>query len=357
MTLTNFPFDPLLDLAPWMGQRQCTYRFNLINGASGENLGTITPIRTATLTHDTSRVIKRQLNLAFGRTDAAAINPITDQVAVTMVFPNGAEYPLGRFLFTDATYQRFTIGVLSNTVLNDHMYIVDQPIERGFGSRLISNSILPPVSRVILEALVDLPIKVEIEYSSFLSTDSWSIGARRGQIIETLALVGDYFSPWFDFSNTMRFIRSFDPAKVIPDFDWDAGNQVMRNSITESANVLNAPNRFVVTSNSAINPDIPTFGSVDVPANAPNSFEKRGFRLVQVTNLQATSSDQCVAIARNLMERQNLVQTTTLTTAPDPRHDSYNVVKWQDAQWLELSWALPLQAGEPMTHTLRRSFT
>lgn len=367
--LTNYPFDPLLDLAPWVGQRQCTYRFDLLNGTSGENKGEIHPIRGATLSHDTSRTIKRQLQLSLGVVDTALIDPVTDRVLVTMVFPGGQEYPLGRYMFTDESDQIFTTGELANVVLNDEMYLVDQAITQGFDGSTNSLSSANPagtspaasiagwaITAIVQVLFNDLPVRIEIEPSPYTSTQSWAIGTKRGSIVESLALTGAYFSPWFGNDGFMHWIRAFNPANAIPDWDWDEGRQVMRGTITRSSNILNAPNRFVVISVAPAGNKEPTFAVANVPANAPHSFEKRGFIIADVRDVSAVTTDQCAAIAQNLAERQMIFETTTLDTAPDPRHDSYNVVKWQDALWLELAWTMRLTEGAPMSHTLRRSY-
>jgi hypothetical protein len=360
VALTTIPYDPLLDLAPWIGQRQASFRFDLVNRVSGIRLGEIHPIRSASLSHDTGRSTKRQLNLTLGTSESASINPITDMVNVFMVFPGGQEWPLGQYVFTDASYQIFTAGQLANMILNDLMYIVDQPIEKGFTARnAVSESFFASGSSIpvcITNLLTDLPIKFDIESSPYASVDSWSAGATRGSIIETLSLTGNYFSPWFGNDGVMHFIQAFNPANRIPDFDWDRGNQVMRSSILQSSNILNAPNRFIVISNAPANRNEPTFGVADVPVNAPHSIENRGFVIPVVQDLQALSKEQCAAIASNLVQRQTVFETSTVTTAPDPRHDSYNVIKWQDELWLELAWTLPLTEGSQMTHTLRKAY-
>src|SRR5262245_10516842 len=92
---------PKTDLTAAVGQRQCTFRFDLTDGVTGETLGAVTPIRTpATLTHDTSRTTKRNLSIALGKADTAAINPVRDRISPYLVFPGTAEYPLGRYMFT-----------------------------------------------------------------------------------------------------------------------------------------------------------------------------------------------------------------------------------------------------------------
>lgn len=369
--LTNFPYDPLLDLAPWVGQRQCTYRFNLVNGVSGENKGEIHPIRGASLSHDTSRTIKRQLSLSLGVEDTALINAIQDRITVTMVFPNGQEYPLGRYMFTAESDQVFTSGELANVVLNDEMYLVDQAITQGFdgSSTSLSGSDSSgaggsasgaaagfSITSIITALFQSLPVQIRIESSPFTSRQSWGIGTMRGSIVEALALTGDYFSPWFGNDAFMHFIRAFNPANKIPDFDWDQGNQVMRSSIVKTSNILNAPNRFVVISAAPSSTRQPTFAQANVPVNAPHSFEHRGFIIADVRDVSAATTAQCAAIAQNLVERQTVFETIRIDTAPDPRHDSYNVVKWLGDLWLELAWSMTLTEGQPMSHTLRKAY-
>jgi hypothetical protein len=295
------------------------------------------------------------------------VNPISDRILVFMTFPDGTEYPLGKYMFTDASSQIFTSGDLNNVVLNDEMYMVDQPITQGFsahgGSASASSGLtgLPngvQVAIAISQLLEDLPVVVEVEGGPGSVFQSWGIGTNRGSILESLALSGGYFSPWFGNDTKLHFIQSFNPALEIPDFDWDAGNQVMRSSIVQTSNILNAPNRFIVISNTPTDSSTTSaFAQVDVPVNAPNSFEKRGFIIASVSDVQATNSFQCGLIAENLMQRSTVFETVTMSTAPDPRHDSYNVIKWQGDLWLELTWTLALTEGAPMTHTLRKAYS
>jgi hypothetical protein len=350
--LTTFPHDPLLDLEPWVGQRQCTYRFERINGVTGEVLGEIHPLRGATLTHDTTRTIKRQLSFNLGVVDSALVEALTDRILVFMVFPNGAEYPLGRYIFTDQSQELFTSGRLANMVLNDEMFLVDQQITTGVGS---SNR---NVVTVVQEVLEPLPVSFDMEPSPFASNSSWSIGTGRGALLEDLATQGDYFSPWFDNEGVMRWIRSFDPADGrLPDFDFDAHRNVLRAGITETSDLLTAPNKFIVISNAPNNTSTEVVGIADIPSNAPHSFASRGFEIASVQDLQVLDAGQAQAVARNLANRQTVFERTTLSTPPDPRHDSYNVIRWQGALWLELAWSMALVEGGAMGHLLRKAYS
>ena len=350
--------DPILDLEPWVGQRQATFRFDLSDGVTGQKLGQLTPLREANLSHDTQRTIKRSLSLSLGVVDTAAINPITDRVSVFMVFPSGAEYPLGRYMFTDASRQVFTSGIasahtaggLATVTMGDEMFLVDQQITKGITS--VNNSI----SSTIQTVLEDVGVDFEMEASPFLGAESWAIGTNRGSILEALALTGDYFSPWFGNDYKLHFIRSFDPSSRVPDFDLDDGNNVLRDSIVETDDLITAPNRFVVISNASNNPDLEIVATADVPPNAPHSIPNRGFIVPSVISLQVTDSTQAQAVATGLANRQTVFERVTLTTAPDPRYDSYDVVRWQEQNWLELAWSMQLVEGGTMTHLLRKSY-
>src|SRR4030095_15156076 len=119
----------------------------------------------------------------------------------------------------------------------------------------------------------------------------------------------------------MRFIRAFDPADEIADFDWDARQVVVRGNILETDDLLTAPNRFIVISNASDDSSAAVFGSFDVPDSAPHYLPNRGFVIAQVEDLQITDKAQAAAVARNLAIRQTVFERVSVTTAPDPRHD------------------------------------
>ena len=165
-----------------------------------------------------------------------------------------------------------------------------------------------------------------MEPSPYTSAEAWGVGHNRGSILESLALSGDMFSPWFNNDGILTFIRTFNPANRVPDFNFDAGNQVMRAGIVKNDDLLTAPNIFIVASNSATSDDLPAVGRASVPVNAPNSVINRGFEIPEVQNLQLSDSTQAQAVAEALVNRQAIYERVSMSTAPDPRFDSYNVV-------------------------------
>lgn len=358
-TLTTLERSPQLDLDLFVGQLSATYRFTRFNGTTGEVLSELHPVRNASLSHDTTRTIKRQLQLTLGAEDTEAINPITDRVEVFMVFSDGTEFPLGRYMFTDASYELFTSGRLSHVVLNDEMFLVDQQAQNGVDAVALGTGLAAlgsGVADVIVNLLQDLPVQFSIEQSSFFSIQSWTAGTRLGQVLEALSLTGDYFSPWFDNTGVLRFIRAFDPAKRVPDFDWDRGNKIYQATTMDTNNVLTAPNRFVVISNAAGDQTQAVVGVADVPFNTPYSFAQRGFYIPQIVDLQLSTIDQAQAVAENLVQRQTIFERTEVVTNPDPRHDSYNVIHWREQNWLEIAWTMALTEGGHMSHVLRKAY-
>lgn len=340
-----------LNLSAAVGQQVSSYRFDLINGVTGQRLGTIKPIRTGTLTMDTSRTTKRDLSLALGKADTAAINVLTDRIVPYMVIPGYAAdaFPLGRYQFTDPSRQPSTGGRTSNVQLSDEMFLVDQQISQGIAGAGRD------LMLVILDVVAGLGLTLDIEPSPYVSADAWTLGATRGQILDAIAVAGDWLSPWFDNRGTLRFRRTFNPADVVPTLDLDSGYQVIRSSIIETDNVLTAPNRFIVIGNSNSDPTV--VGIADVSPNAPNSIARRGFAIPDIRSLQLTDATQAAAVARGLAQRNTIFEMVELTTPADPRHDGYDVVRWQGENWLELGWSMPLLPGAPMRHRMRKAYS
>ncbi len=348
--LTTVPHDPVLDLDPWVGQRQETYRFHRVHGVTGENLGDLHPYVGSTLNHDASATIPRRLDLVLGVEDTAAVDPLVERVDVFMVFPGGVEYPLGRYMYTDASHQITTAGEIGTVALTDEMFIIDQEIEEGVSTAGKS------CEATIQGLLSGFDFHVVIEPSLGTSTQSWTVGTSRGSVLQALALAGGYFNPWFGNDGQLHFVQAFNPASRVPDFDWDRGNQVVQAGITETSDILTAPNRFVVISNNPSESESPVVGVADIPASAPHSFANRGFRIIQTTDIELADVASAQAVAQAKAERDTVFETTTLTTAPDPRHDSWQVVRWRGELWLELGWTLQLEPGGAHTHVLRKGY-
>lgn len=354
METTN-PVVPALDIADYIGRRQSTFTFALTNALTGEILGDVQPDSDSapTITHDTSRTIMRTLdNVVLERVDTAAINPITDRITVAMIV-NGVTYPLGRYMFSDTAYVEASAGEWSNVQLFDEMFIVDQQIERGIGYTRTHDVNAEVVMR---DVMLGMPVRYRIDPSSYPVVGAWASGTNRGQVISAIALQGDYFNPWFANDGDMHMIRAFDPALAVPSFDWDATDHVVADGVVRHSDLLQAPNRFVVVANGGTDLTTPITASYDTPPTAPHSIAARGFVIPDVVSMQLDTVAQATATARNLGLRQTIFERLEVVTVPDPRHDGYDVIKWDGDLWLELAWNLPLFDGSDMRHILRKAY-
>lgn len=353
--------DPVLDLDDCIGQRTATYRFDVVDIVTGYRTQVYPLADTApTLTHDTTRTIKRSISgLEFGVEETAALNATSGRLEIFMIIA-GQSFPLGQYIFVDQTRARYTSGLLSSSAFYDNGFIIDQDLEHAFPvvSLQGASSGATSVDVLIAALLAMYPVTFTQEGTPFQSAGSWSAGTSGGYTLEQLAIDGDYLSPWFDHTNVCRLIRAFDPADVLPRFDFDAGNKVMENPVPiETDDLLTAPNRFILISNGSTTTSTPVTGQYDVPNSAPHSIANRGFVIPKVIDRQIEAPSQANAIAANIGQRMTVFERATVSTAPDPRHDSYDVIRWQGENWLELGWSMTLREGAPMRHSMRKVYT
>lgn len=350
--LTTLPYDTILDMADWVGQRVERFTFRWINGLTNQTLGWLTPERDPppTITHNTTRSIKRDLTLNLGTFNTEQVNAITDRV-LPYVTIKGTTWPLGRYMFTNETDAQSTRGDRGVFRLLDEGFIIEQELSSAFSSSAT-------VDLAVFDLLTGLPlVGVDIESTNFTAVGGFNIGVNRGRVLETYATQGDYFPYWLNNDGVVRMIRTTDPAVVVPDMDLDAGNRVRRSPAPAfTSDVLLAPNRFVALSNSGDALATQIVGTYDVPPSAPHSIASRGFVIQQSDTLQLKDSAQAFAVARNLGIRQTIFERVTLTTPVDPRHDSYNVLHYRGANWLEIAWSMECVPGGAMEHTLRKSY-
>jgi hypothetical protein len=354
--VASAPPPDVLDLPAHVAQRSVSYRFELVNGRTGVRRGGLTPLRdtTPSLSHDSTSTISRRVSgVTLGVADAARIDPLVDRVTISMVLGDRSRtvYPLGRYMIADSVAVQTTGGTTAPLTLLDEMLLIDQDLESGFnaGGQL--------VDQAVLRLLEGLPIgEVVIDSTEQTSAASWSPGTSRASALNELATMGGYFRPWFDHHGRLRIPRAFEPAGRTPTIDLDATKRVLRNSISRTSELLTAPNRWVVVSNDPGSGTAPVVGTYDVAAAAPHSITRRGFVVPKVVEAQLPSQDQATVYARTLGIQQTIYEVVELSTPPDPRHDGYDVLRWDGLLWLEVGWTMPLAAGGEMRHTLRRTY-
>lgn len=348
-----------LDLVPGIGQRTEAFAFRAFDAGSGAVLGEVHPARDATVTLDQSSgtVITRALALEFDEATSAQLNPTTTRIEPYMILA-GVEYPLGHYLFTDPIRQDYApyddepddVRSTLSSALGDRMSIVDTELENAFEGAGAG------AADVIRALVAPLPFTAEVDDSPSPIVNAWSAGTSRVNVLGTTGELGDYLSPWFDHHGVLQARRRFEPALVLPDFDWDANNVVHRGSITRADALAYTPNRIVVVGNGDTAESAPVVAWCDVPSTAPHSALNIGFVRPHVVQAQVSGVAQAQALADNLCLRQSVSETIQLTTVLDPRHEAHQVIRFEGELWLELAWSMELVAGGAMRHTLQRAY-
>lgn len=363
---TTLPYDPLLDLSAYVGQRSCSFRFLLFDFITRKNIRELKPYKDSvpTLSHDTNRTIVRQItNLFFDVDDTAALSTLSSRLRVQMVFPGREPIDLGIFMFVDQSRLQTTAGTESTVTMTDSMFLVDQELEETYSAgvfdpdgTIVSQTNCEVAARTLIQ---DLPVAMSAEATPFFTIGVWTAGTNRGTALGDISIDGDYFNPWFDRTNTLRFIRVFDPSTQVPQFNFDVGYRILRDSIIRNDNLLEAPNRFIVISSGDVSGglQLPVIGRYDVPSSAPHSITNRGFVIPRTIDWQVDYTFQANAIAANFGQRETLFETVEFETPPDPRHDSYDVFVFDGIKWLEIAWSMELIEGGTMSHTGRRTYT
>lgn len=346
----------LLDLAPNVGQRSSTIRWDVLDRTLTK-IGTVTPDAqpAARVTLNIAQAIKRTLTgvmLSAGVQEE--VDPFGQRLRPVWVLENGAEFPLGVFIFGSMDRIRDEWGLDARVTAVDQTIIVDQAIVYSVGLAAGDD-----IRAAILQQLAtaNVPVyDVDTRIVEQVATPIlWPSGTSRLKIVNELAAMAGAFSLYFDNAGTGRIEVIPDETSGPADHEYRAGGRMLPGMV-ESDDLLQAPNRFLVIDTS--NREAPVTGVYDVPDDAPHSFANRGFHVVEVIEEQGLTSN-AAATARAyaaFVEAQGGYQWVQFSSAPDPRHDVFDTVDYLGVRYRERGWTLPLIEGGEMTHDLRRVY-
>lgn len=352
--------DALLDLAPSVGQRASTVRFDLLDSALAPIGRVALPADSsrARITMSTTRAIMRDLSgLWLDPVEQAAINPFADRIRPVWILEDGSEFELGVFIFGSMDRVREEWGLDARVAGVDQTVIVDQPItetvalDQGDGIRAALSQQL--TTALVPQWVIDPAITDDLLVGAPIV---WAVGVSRLQVINDLAALAGAFPLYFDNQGVGQIevvVEVSDPA----DHTYVSGGTIIAGSMVESDDLLDAPNQYLTIDSAS--PDAAISGVYDVPDSAPFSFAARGFFVVQVINEQGLVTPE-QAVARGLAEYTNASATyqwVQFSSLPDPRHDTFDTVSYLGDLYREQGWALPLAEGAEMTHDLRRVWT
>jgi hypothetical protein len=355
--------NDLLDLRG-ISQRVTGYRFDLLDNHEFV-IGELHPVAielTPTITFDTARPVCRDMsNFNLIPDEKADVNVLTDRVRPWMILEDGTEYSMGVFVWADESIPHYSYGDAQSATLVDKGLLLDQPLEHGVSISYAGETralIMDLIAETGLDTAVDSP---PLSLATAGAPMSWSAGTTRIQVLSDLCAQIGLHSPYLDRNGVCRVRAIMDPDIEHVTLMYEEGGNIYAASSVATNDLLHAVNRTIVISSDAN--DQAYVGVYDVPSGLPWSSFARGFVLAEVYNLQGIGSQlQAEAMARALAiggenAKDVFVEHVTFSSAPDPRHDGYEIISYRDFQWLEESWSLPLSAAGPMVHTMRRSTT
>jgi hypothetical protein len=343
-----------------IGQRQATFRFQVLDqGLSG--LGDIyVEGYQGRIENNINRTVKRTMSsVILPLSDVDALNPLTNRLRPWMIMQDGTQWPLGAFVFSDYHRLPYSPGWFSSaTDLTDQGIILDQPTARTytFGPNYpIGNAIQDMLDGLITQYQID-PVTVSVPGNESMT---WPPGTSRLAIINDLCAAAGMYSLYFDNMGVAIVRRVPDLASAEPTLRYGSaiGEQsVFRDSIVESDDLLSAPNRYIITSNS-MNQDVIT-GFWDVPPSSPNSKEMRGFVVASVSNRQGIESSEAATAAAMAWGQSdyNTYKWATFDAAINPQHDTFDIVAWNGSNYREQAWAMDMSEGGNHKHELRRIY-
>lgn len=347
-----------------IGQRGETYRFELLD-KQNSLLGDL-PVDMESppgITNNINRAVKRSMSgLNLPPAVTAEVNTLTERVRPWMVLEDGSEYPLGVFIFGDAVRELVMSGSVQYSQVGLAWWtkgtMLDQLVTINQGSRGVNaygpgTSIYAALNQQLDAAGI---IERQVEYTDATLSDwvVWKPNAPRSKVINELAAMAGFYSLYFDNSGVAVLRKVPSMESVEPLFVYEAGTNVLADTITEADDLLEAYNSYVVINSGFTEGAI--WGEWKVPAEAPHSFENRGFYVVKEIDQQGVESNTAARQAAKAAGQADVAayRWANFSTSVDPRHDTFDVVQWLGDKWRQQTWSFTLVAGAAMRHEFRR---
>lgn len=332
-------------------------RFDVVD-ATGLTVGAVHPVKAPTITCDATGQIKRKMTgFALTPSEAADVDVLAHRVRPWWVLDDATEYPLGVFLFAEASRSVYTYGDPLTATLVDQGLVLAQEIDRTVG--FDTGTTAAQAIATVLEAAGVFGSTLEISSSFTIGSPiAWpagNAGTTWAKILDDLCGKAGAYPAYFDSTGRCVVRTVEDVAAATPRLDYS--RRTVAGSITSSNDLLIAPNRFLAVDTSAT--DAAIFATFDVPDAAPHSYARRGFRITKVVEAPGVGDQaQAAAAAQAAYTATPIAYAKASWSTPaDPRAETFDVVRlWDGNVWLETSWALPCSAGAVMTHQATRVF-
>lgn len=338
-------------------RRADDFRFDLFDDTD-QLIGELHPdaSRPPTVSNDTTRAVRRQLNSFHLPASELADIALSDRVRPVMVLQGGAgEERLGTFVLADRgdTYRQW--GTEREATWSDRCIALNQPIEKSIGFGKGANIVIALLG-VLLQVVPVTDIASAPDSDAvFGAPVQWTPGTNRITILDTMTDLLGWLPLYFNRSGFVEFLDVPDLETASTSLSYQAGSRIFDGSILANDDLLAAPNKFVVYETSGRST---VTGAYSVPASAPHSAANRGFVVPQVESVQGLGSTAAAnKFAKSkALTGEKIYRWLSFNGPADYRHETWNVVDALGETWLELAWSLTCKSGAAMAHKLRRVY-
>jgi hypothetical protein len=347
--------DQILNL-DGVTRRADSFRFELCN-RSWRPIGGLHPDRAVTTPSVSAAATsaRRLSGLMLPESQAADVDVLTDRLRVYMVLQNSDEFLLGSFMWGAESEPLRSWGPEHHSELTDPTFILDQEVTRPYGWSRGGN--IHVIMHFLLRQAGFEPRDFFIAAGADRGLSepmSWQPGTTWMRMLEDLCAIVGFAKPWADRFGVI-FLRPApdeDSPTTVP--AYEPGTRIIADSITFTRDMLDAPNDFAVFHSGT---DRIITGRAQIPASAPHSFARRGFRIGKAESQQGIETQgQANVAARNLRRSEGLAhQWLAFESSLDPRHDLWDVYDALGSRWVEESWDMQLRSGGKMGHRARRT--
>ena len=347
--------DALLDLD--VSARSSTVRFDLLD-ALHVKIGELAPDldRPADVVNNINRTVKRDLSgMVLPPSEVAAVDVQNHRVRPTWVYPEGSELSSGVFMWSDASRDVRSFGVLMDSILSDETLILDDPISAGIS--LASGTTITSVLQTLADDAL-IPVSSIVPSTQKVADPlAWPVGTSRFTVMAALCSILGYHSPYFNNPGVLIMEPETTPTAAGADHVYAANGRIIDATIRESDDLW-TPNRYVVIGSGATGTEV--VGVFNAPDSAPFSAVNRSGRVVtdiyEAQGIESATQAAAMAAARYARD-PGAYRWADFDSPPDPRHDTFDSVVFLGELYREQEWRLTLREGTPMRHSLRRVYT
>lgn len=356
----------LLTFGPGLASRALSYDWDVVDRFTGAVIGELNPEPGAQIQNDAQNAtVKRTVrNLVLTPDEADSFNPYRDRIRPYMVMASAgvtSRKPLGVFMVNDDPRDIRSFGQRTTLALFDQGQILADPIDQtiSIGAEVdVVGMIAELAARV---GVLNLKVNATTIGSPTLAPSTWIVSATNtwAKVIGDLAKMAGLLDPYFD-NDGYLVVREVDsvlgwtPLRYTID---DEASRVIDGTVKRASDKLRAPNRYLAIDTSSANTG-GFVGRFDIDSSAPHSYENRGRWVTSVQTIQGLTSQSIAdATAKAYAAQERFaVETVTMSALADPRHDTWDVVSFDESQYREHAWRITAAAGAPMEHTLKRTY-